>query len=348
MASENTVATNISSIKAFVEAINEHTTIPSNYYSFIDPRDGDEVDDTLAAFIPVIDYSLLTSMDSEMHAKGIQELGKACKEWGFFMVINHGISENLMESVLAATRQFFEMTDEEKQQFSDKGVLCPIRHGTSMNTKAEDVHFWRDYLKVFTHPQFCIPNVPAGFRETAFEYCKRVREVTGELYKGMSESLGLEANAIPNALGFGTDFQLLVANLYPPCPQPDAALGQPPHSDNGSLTFLIQNGIGGLQVHHKGKWVNVNPLSNSIMVNISDQLEIITNGIFKGVLHRAVLKNQVTRVSLAMVHGPSFDKLPELVKGGKQEFEGMNYKQYFLHHQGNKLVGKTNLDHARA
>jgi len=63
-------------------------------------------------------------------------------------------------------------------------------------------------------------------------------------------------------------------NFYPPCPQPHLALGLPPHSDIGLLTFLIQNGIGGLQVKHDNKWMNVNPLPNSLVVNIGDQLEV--------------------------------------------------------------------------
>ena len=82
------------------------------------------------------------------------------------------------------------------------------------------------------------------------------REITKGMYKGMSESLGLEENAIADALGFENETQLIVANLYPPCPDPEAALGLPPHSDNSSIAFLIQNGISGLQVHHNGKWVN--------------------------------------------------------------------------------------------
>ncbi|KAJ7955559.1 putative 2-oxoglutarate and Fe(II)-dependent oxygenase superfamily protein [Quillaja saponaria] len=317
------------SIKAFAEAIGQAAALPSNYNSLVDPRDKDEVDDSLAALIPVIDFSLLTSKDPEIHAKAVHDLGKACTEWGFFLIVNHGMSDNLMKDVIEATRNFFELPDEEKQEFSDTSAASPLRYGSSFNVQAESVHFWRDYLKAFTHPQFSIPNKPAGFR-------------------GMSESLGLEANAIADAFGFDTDFQFYIANLYPPCPQPELALGQPPHSDNTAITLLIENGIGGLQVYQRGKWVKVKPIPGSIMVNIGDQLELVTNGKYNGVLHRVTLNNNVTRVSLALAHGPSFDKfvcpIPEIVKDGKLEFKGMNYGEYFYNQQSTQLVGKSRLD----
>lgn len=76
-------ASEISSIKSFAES-NGVSPIPSTYYSLTEPRD--DVADELAASIPVLDFSLLTSADPQIHARAVQELGKACAEWGFFMV----------------------------------------------------------------------------------------------------------------------------------------------------------------------------------------------------------------------------------------------------------------------
>lgn len=111
-------------------------------------------------------------------------------------------------------------------------------------------------------------------REVGFEYSRKIIGVARKLLQGISESLGLESNSIIDLSGFDSGFQLFAVNLYPPCPQPDLALGFPSHSDLGFLTFLIQNGIGGLQIKHEGKWVNVNPISNCLVVNIADQLEV--------------------------------------------------------------------------
>ena len=100
---------------------------------------------------------------------------------------------------------------------------------------------------------------------------KKIRGVARKLLEGISESLGLESNSIIESSGFDSGLQLFIANLYPPCSQPHLALGMLPHS---FLTLVTQNGIGRLQVKHDGKWVNVNPLPNSLMVILGDQLEV--------------------------------------------------------------------------
>ncbi|KAJ6683573.1 hypothetical protein OIU85_007277 [Salix viminalis] len=122
-------------------------------------------------------------------------------------------------------------------------------------------------------------------------------------------------------------------------------MGMPPHSDHGLLTLLIQNGIGGLQIQHKGKWVNVGTHPNSFLVNTGDHLEILSNGRYKSVLHRAMVNSNGTRMSIAMAHGPSLDSVvspaPELLVSSEGDepaaYIGMKYKDYLELQQSNKL-----------
>ncbi|BBH09203.1 2-oxoglutarate and Fe(II)-dependent oxygenase superfamily protein [Prunus dulcis] len=187
----------------------------------------------------------------------------------------------------------------------------------------------------------------------ALEYCKRTRQVTRELLKGISESLGLEASDLEKFLNVESGLQIFIANLYPPCPQPELALGMPPHSDHGLLTLLIQNGINGLQVQHKGKWVNVNAMPNSFLVNTGDHLEIFSNGKYRSNIHRAVLTNKATRISLATPTGPSLETVvtpaPELInnENRKPAYIGMKYKDYLELQQSSMLDGKSILDRVR-
>jgi len=111
-------------------------------------------------------------------------------------------------------------------------------------------------------------------REVAYEYSEKIRGLARKLLEGISESLGLASNSIIESTEFDSSHQLFVVNLYPPCPQPHLALGMPSHSDTGLLTLLTQNGIGGLQVKHHAKWVNVNPLPNCLTVLLADHLEV--------------------------------------------------------------------------
>ena len=95
-----------------------------------------------------------------------------------------------------------------------------------------------------------------------------------ELLRGISESLGFGPDYLDEAFEMESSVQRLTANLYPPCPQPEQAMGIPAHTDHGVLTTLMQNGVGGLQVYQGGRWVKVDPLPNALLVNIADQLEV--------------------------------------------------------------------------
>ncbi|QCE15589.1 protein DMR6-LIKE OXYGENASE 2-like [Vigna unguiculata] len=344
---------NIFSIKEFAKSNGDFSLIPSTYHSISQIHDDDDdVAEDLASSIPVIDFSHLTSHHPQTHAKAVHLLGEACAEWGVFMLTNHGIPENLVEKLMKKSREFHDLPIEEKNEYGDnKSPFQPIRHGTSFCPQVEQVHYWRDYLKATTFPQFNFPHKPPGYREVAYEYSQKIRGLARKLLEGISESLGLGSNSIVESTEFDSGHQLFVVNLYPPCPQPHLALGLPPHSDIGLLTLLTQNGIGGLQVKHHGKWVKVNPLLNSITVLLSDQLEVMSNGRYESVLHRAILNNEETRISVVLANGPALDKeigpLAELLEKEKPLFESMKYQDYFQFQQRSRLNDKSRLDEIR-
>ncbi|KAE8666783.1 putative ENTH/ANTH/VHS superfamily protein [Hibiscus syriacus] len=337
------------SVKELVESV-RLTSVPSNYIFSNTETDLPMQPET----VPIIDFSLLTSHDPDQRSKIITQLGNACLEWGFFMVINHGVPEMLRDEMMRGTESFFDLRGEEKRQYAGKKLFDPIRCGTSFNPNVDKTLLWRDYLKIHVHPHFNAPNKPSGFSKVLRDYCQKTRVIAGELLKGISESLGLEASYINEKIRVecSESHQLLVANMYPPCPQPELVMGLPPHSDHGLLTILMQNGIDGLQVMHKGNWVSINPLPNSFLVNTGDHMEILTNGKYKSVVHRAVVNNKAPRVSIGTAHGPPLDTVvspaPELVKDGVgQAYLGIEYRNYLELQQSKSLSGKSCLDHLR-
>ncbi|KAL6129310.1 hypothetical protein ACLB2K_072662 [Fragaria x ananassa] len=88
-------------------------------------------------------------------------------------------------------------------------------------------------------------------------------------------------------------------------------------SKRGILTLLLQDQVEGLQIQHQGKWVTVEPLPNSFIVNDGDHLEIFSNGRYKSVLHRVVVNSSKSRISVASLHSLPFDAVvrpsPKLV-----------------------------------
>ncbi|KAK6156781.1 hypothetical protein DH2020_011029 [Rehmannia glutinosa] len=285
--------------------------------------------------IPVIDFSALTDLDQR--SKAIHDIAKACQEWGFFILVNHGIPEELMNAVSRATKEFFDLPEGEKKQYEAKSASDPIKCGNFNVTTTSNQTFtlWRDYLKLYVHPEFHCPLKPQVLREVLLEYSERTRKLARELVEAVSETLELEKQYVDQVLKLESSFQMFAANFYPPCPQPDQAIGIPPHTDPGLFTFLIHNGVAGLQIEHDGQWFNAESPRNSILVNVADQLEIFTNGRCKSVMHRAVVNSERERMSIVVANGPSSEAVvgpaaPLVKRDGRAFYRPMKYEEYVV------------------
>ncbi|KAG2284981.1 hypothetical protein Bca52824_044585 [Brassica carinata] len=109
----------------------------------------------------------------------------------------------------------------------------------------------------------------------------------------------------------------MAVNCYPACPEPEVTLGMPPHSDFGSLTILLQSSQG-LQIMDSNKnWVNVPYIEGALIVQLGDQVEVMSNGIYKSVIHRVTVNKDYKRLSFASLHSlPLHKKIspaPELI-----------------------------------
>uniref|UniRef100_A0A2P2K4E0 Fe2OG dioxygenase domain-containing protein n=1 Tax=Rhizophora mucronata TaxID=61149 RepID=A0A2P2K4E0_RHIMU len=160
-------------------------------------------------------------------------------------------------------------------------------------------------------------------REVTEEYKEEMLRIADELLKLLSEGLGLEENVLKPALG-GEEIELeMKINMYPPCPQPQLALGVEPHTDMSALTVLVPNDVPGLQVWKDGDWVAVDYLPDALFVHIGDQLEVLSNGKYRSVLHRSLVNKEKTRMSWAVFMAPPQNALvgplPQILKDAQED-----------------------------
>ncbi|KAK4486885.1 hypothetical protein RD792_006193 [Penstemon davidsonii] len=303
------------------------------------------------AEIPVIDLSgLVNGSPVECRVSTVQAISSASALWGFFRIVNHGIEARLIEEMVEEVEAFFSLSSEEKMRYASEDVMSPVRYGTSLNSSSKHALHWRDYLRHYGHPfqnSFHLwPNNPTKYRNVAKKYLTEIWQLAMRIIGAISEGLGLEPNYIENSLGEGC--QILAANYYPPCPEPDKTLGLAPHSDHGALTILMQNGVNGLQVKHNDTWIVVPHVPNSFVVNLGDFLEILSNGKYKSVEHRAVVNAQKTRISLAVGHGPQQSTVigpasPLIKENEEVQYRPITYKDYIRLQQSSTIRGKTAL-----
>ena len=104
--------------------------------------------------IPVIDLSPIhqhfendTVSDSSVIEAIAKEIGKACKEWGFFQVINHGVPFNLRNKVEDVSKRFFSQSLEEKMKVA-RDITNPIGYYDSEHTK--NVKDWKEVIDFIT------------------------------------------------------------------------------------------------------------------------------------------------------------------------------------------------------
>ncbi|XP_058206291.1 protein DOWNY MILDEW RESISTANCE 6 [Rhododendron vialii] len=290
--------------------------------------------------VPIID------LGSEDRTSIVQQIGNACLLYGFFQVINHGVSMEAAERMQEVAHEFFLLPVEEKMKLYSDDPAKTMRLSTSFNVKKETVHNWRDYLRLHCYPldQYVPewPSNPSSFKDTVSDYCKQVRELGFRLQELIAESLGLEKDHIKDVLG--EQGQHMAVNYYPPCPQPELTYGLPGHTDPNALTILLQDlQVSGLQVLRDGMWMAVKPHPKAFVVNIGDQLQALSNGRYKSVWHRAIVNADKPRMSIASFLCPSNEALISPPAKLTEDGTGAVYKS-FTYAEYYKKFWSRNLD----
>ncbi|XP_059636585.1 protein SRG1-like [Cornus florida] len=254
--------------------------------------------------IPTIDVSLLLPSSSPSSIQELDKLRSALSSWGCFQAIGHGISDSLFDRVREVAKQFFELPVEEKKKYSradDEGEGW----GGDLIVSRKQVLDWSDrlVLKVLPEDERKLnkwPQYPTDFSEVLHDYALKVKCVLDILFKAIAKSLNLEENIFLNQ--FGERASLISRfNFYPPCPRPDQVLGLKPHSDKSGMTVLLQDKeVEGLHVLKDDQWFKVPIIPHALVVNVGDQMQIMSNGIIKSPVHRAVTNPEKLRISVSV------------------------------------------------
>nr|XP_043627330.1 S-norcoclaurine synthase 1-like [Erigeron canadensis] len=303
--------------------------------------------------IPVIDISKLIVAGQPGYDDELAKLHVACKDWGFFQLINHGISETI-DAMKEVTKEFFKLPLEEKIKYAQ--ISSSIEgYGQAFVVSQEQKLDWGDMLFLLPLPvpqrnmRFW-PQNPNSFRTTLDEYSSKLYGLSIKLFELISINLGIKAEEIIKVYEKCT--QGIRMNYYPPCPEAHKVVGLAPHSDATGLTLLVQvNEVQGLQIKKNSKWVPIKPILGSIIVNIGDVMEIMSNGEYSSIEHRAVVDFENERLSIAAFHSPGIEAvigpLMELCKEKTPKYKTIDVKDYLRLIITSKLDGKCLIDHMK-
>ncbi|XP_020237103.1 hyoscyamine 6-dioxygenase [Cajanus cajan] len=284
-----------------------HSSVPPSYVQLPENRPG-RVVSSLHKAIPVID------LGSHDPAHTTNQMLKASEDYGFFQVINHGVSKDLMDETLNIFKEFHGMSPKEKVNECSKDPNGSCRIYTSGENKMKDeILYWKDSL---THP--CPPSgeymeywpqKPSKYREVVGKYTRELKKLALKILEVLCEGLGLKPGYFCGGL---SENPAVLVHHYPPCPDPSLTLGLAKHRDPTIITILLQDKeVQGLQVLKDEEWIGVEPIPHAFVVNIGLLLQIITNGRLVGAEHRAVTNSSTARTSVAYFVYPSFESIIE-------------------------------------
>ncbi|KAG9153283.1 hypothetical protein Leryth_024082 [Lithospermum erythrorhizon] len=282
--------------------------------------------------VPVINFSLLSPSLSktEEGQKELEKLKTACSTWGCFVARGHGIPFDYQTKLIKTCREFFAQPMEEKIKHPKTLESVQGYGGDPLPTEEGMKVDWFDRLVITTFPEEMReykfwPTKPTSIREVIIDYCLKMKVLANDLNKAMARSLGLEDEDC-FAKQFGGDKERMDTswNLYPACPKPELILGLRPHNDASGYSILAQDDLG-LQVEKDGKWYAVPHFHDALTIVLGDQMEIMTNGIFKSVEHRVVVNPKNDRVAVVVGYIPDVEKEIGPVEGLTKD-GGAKYK----------------------
>ncbi|KAE9609686.1 putative gibberellin 3-beta-dioxygenase [Lupinus albus] len=265
--------------------------------------------------IPIIDLT---------DPNAVSLIKQACEKWGLMLIINHGVPMNIVKELELQTYELFSLPSERKAcAHRSEGSL--FGYGVHRVAPFFPKLLWSEGFTMLgsplEHAAKLWPHQPdqqTNFCTVMEEYQKEMKKLSGKMMELMLESLGLDSDDVEwfkPKMGIDRAQCMLQLNSYPTCPDPDRAMGLAPHTDSSILTILHQSSSGGLQIHEDGiGWIPVNAVPGSLVVNVGDFMDILSNGKYKSLYHRAVVNNTHHRISVAFFYVPPSDVKNEPLK----------------------------------
>jgi isopenicillin N synthase-like dioxygenase len=314
--------------------------------------------------IPIVDMSLPL-------ADVAFEIGQACRQVGFFYIVNHGLSPDVIANTVDFSKRFFELpvltkmeVDSAKSRSGARGYFA--LGGEDLNAKdgtrdlvaegqgiGRGKKFQGDWKEGFDCGREISPDDPEysmstmvdgnywprenalpGFREAIMSYQKGVRQIGNALMEAFAVGLGLETNF------FVERTQKPMATLrllhYPPQGNQNLSdlskIGCGAHTDYGLATILLQDEVGGLQIRNSAdQWVDAPPIPGSFVVNIGDMLSMWSNGRYASTVHRVVNMTGKERYSIPFFLNPNVGTTVECLPTCQRKGESPRHKSESSH-----------------
>ena len=279
--------------------------------------------------VPVIDMKPWYRGTAGERAAFAHSVDDACRRWGFFQILEHGVPEALVDRCHIEMRRFFALPREAKQAVRRSADNAWGYYDRELTKNVRD---WKEVFDFWRAPYPDLPDHhpdnrgvegenrwPAGlpgFRDAMLEYFAACEVLAFELLEAACTGLGLAPTHLESAFR-PQHSSFLRLNHYPPgedsttfgapSGSTEGALGVNRHRDAGALTILSQSNVAALQVFRAGKWSTVEPVPGALVINVGDMLQVWSNDLYRAPLHRVLANAKVGRFSAPYFFNPAYE-----------------------------------------
>ena len=231
----------------------------------------------------------------------VAELGAAYREWGFAGIRNHGIPQAQIDRAYDVFQRFFALPDEVKRRYHVPGGggargYTPFGIETAKGAQHFDLkEFWhvgreidRAAPQAAVMPPNLWPTEIAEFKEVAYGLYTALDALGSRVLSALALHIGLPEKYFADKTHVGNS--ILRPIHYPPITTPDIPnVRAGAHEDINLITLLVGASAAGLEVlSRKGEWVPFTADADTIVVNIGDMLQRLTNHVYPSTTHRVV------------------------------------------------------------
>ncbi len=256
----------------------------------------------MTSAIPSFDIRRFTEPSSPADRQSfVDELGAAYREWGFAGIRNHGIPQSQIDAAYAAFRHLFALPNETKMRYHVPGGggargYTPFGIETAKGSQFFDLkEFWhigREIPDDSNHRNVMAPNlwpeeVPA-FHAAGYGLYQALDALGSQVLSALALHINLPEDWFADKTDSGNS--ILRPLHYPPIPEGDVPnIRSGAHEDINLITLLVGASAEGLQVlSRKGDWLPFTADADTIVVNIGDMLQRLTNHVYPSTTHRVV------------------------------------------------------------
>ncbi|APA66075.1 isopenicillin N synthase family dioxygenase [Maribacter sp. 1_2014MBL_MicDiv] len=253
------------------------------------------------SLVPSVDLTDFLSEDPKRKQKFINEIGKAFEEIGFVALGGHFLSDELVDSLYAEIKAFFDLPDDVKDRYQIEGIggqrgYTSFGKEHAKGRKEGDLkEFWHfgqyvednDKLEKEYPANVIVKELPE-FNIVGKETYKMLEKTAKYVLRALALHLNLDEFYFDNFIKNGNS--ILRPIHYPPIKtEPKNAVRAAAHGDINLITLLMGAHGKGLQVqNHEGEWVDAIAKPDELMINVGDMLSRLTNNKLLSTIHQVV------------------------------------------------------------